>query len=163
VAGAGRHFWKAMAASFLVFWVLDLSTSAVLVGSGFAYLEGNTAVRTFFVEPGAASFIAFVENQAIYIVPLVLIAMPPVLDRLDRAKSHSQFYTATTVLVLVLALDRLNSGVASNTANLIAVAMGLPLPASGDVYYLLWGLFDVGWAASVVFYIRLKIHGSTKP
>jgi hypothetical protein len=156
MSGVGKLFWRAMAVSFILFWVLDLLTSAVLVRSGFAYLEGNTVVRAFFADPNDTSFLSFIDNQAIYFVPLSFLVVPPFLDRLNKRQTHSQFYVISAVLGMMFALDRLNLGVASNVANLIELARDLPTPASADVYYALWVLFDSGWAAVVAVYLLRK-------
>lgn len=161
---SSKVFWKEMAYSFLIFWGLDLATSAILVRSGFNSLEGNVSVRSFFVAPTPQTFVTFADNQAIYLLPLLMLLVPVFLDRLVRNRSHEQFYAISGLLALLFALYRLNFGVASNTANLIAIAQGLPTPASAGIYYMLWILFDGGWAVitgSFLWRTRKKVIGSS--
>ncbi len=159
-AGLSRSYWIAMAISFFTFWVLDLLTSGILIWSGFGYLEGNVSVRSFFTGPTFSSLLVFLENQAIYLVPLLVLLAPPAFNRLSKGEPRAEFYLLSGVLAFSFAAERLNLGIASNTANLIAVADGLSVPASGSLYLLLWGTFDLAWAASIVAYLLVKRGGT---
>ncbi len=154
--GLSRPFWKAMALSFLVFWALDLLTSGILIWSGFGSLEGNASVRSFFTAPTMTNLTLFVQNQSLYLVPLLFLVAPPAIERLNKGEPQTRFYLLSGFLAFAFAADRLNLGIASNSANLLAIAEEWTVPASGSVYYALWGVFDASWAVSVSLFLYTK-------
>jgi len=98
----------------------------------------------------------FIQNQSLYLIPLLVLVAPPAIERLSKGELQTRFYLLSAVLTFAFSAYRLNLGIASNTANLLAIAKGWTIPASGNLYYFLWGVFDAAWAVSVSMYIYAK-------
>ena len=145
-----------MVVSYLTVWLLDLLTSYYLVRSGFATLEGNVAVRTFFLNPSTANFVFFVMNQAPYLFLFAFAFIPLVLHWIRKSGYARIIYSLVGVLLFLLTFERLNFGVCSNTANIIAIVQRTSVPASGNLYYELWGVVDFGWAVIVILYLWMN-------
>jgi hypothetical protein len=160
----GVLFWRAMVVSFLIFWAADLLTSAILVRSGFGYLEGNASVRIFYELPSWQHLLPFLENQSLYLIPLVLAFLPYIFSSIRRLGQQPLpgLYLPAALIVSLFALDRLNLGVSSNSANLIAIWLHLHVPAFANLAYALWGVLDAGWAASVGVYLYLRRSGGAR-
>jgi hypothetical protein len=153
--GTSKPLWKAMLISFLLFWALDLLTSAILISQGFGLLEHNVFVRLFIETPSWNHFLLFLRDQRLYLIPLALAASAPIMEALTRGHEGNQFlYAPTAVVVFVYAVERLDLGVASNAANLLAILLRESLPASSAVFYPLCGAFDGLWAVWVWRYVK---------
>jgi hypothetical protein len=154
-SGASKSFWKAMLVSFFLIWGLDILTSATLISGGFGFLEYNAFVLVFFQAPTWPHFLLFGRDQILYFIPLLLAVSAPVVERLTKGQSGDQvLYLPTAIILFLYALDRLNLGVASNAANLIAIVLRESVPASSVIFYILWVVLDGLWAAAVWRYVR---------
>ena len=150
-----KSLWKFALVSFLLSWSLDLITAGAIIRLGYGWLEGDVFVRQFVVAGDWPSLLLLFRNQALYLAVLALVAFPIILSRLTGLGDELSYFS-TALLLLALALLRVQLGLSSNGANLFAIGLGLRTPASTIVAAALLFIFDSLWAASGILYLQRK-------